>query len=636
MAAGPNASLFGFRAIAHSLHGFHPSLSQAVNLLSLFSENVAPMLRIFHMPTLTALYWDAIASLDTLDKNIEALVFAIYYAAIVSIPTEQCMALLGMPREVALERYRFAVEQAIARADLLNTQSMVLLQAVVLFLSALRNQIDNRTTWSLSRLVFHIARAMGIHRDGTVFGLKPFETELRRRLWWHICVLDGGSSEQHGFEALLFHMSFDTRVPLNINDADLFPDMTEPPVEREGATEMTFCRIRCEAISLACKLGGLYPSGMVASSIGKAKDKDVPHTSLEERATLLRDLEQTLWDKYLRYCDESSPILLFSSMVCKVIIAHFWQVLYHPLMPAAIGGATPIPASTSASASAPTPTPTPAPALTSTSTPASDNAYRDQRLRRSIEVLELSVRILQTPAIAKWTWYSKTHIHWHAVAFVLSEICRRPPSAECDHAWRCVVTMYEAWQTHACEVESTLWRPVRRLMAKARYVREMQALGRNRTMGTAAGGAGGVGTSFQATTTTTTTTPEGISEVDLFSSPMLTSPLSQPQPQQQPMYLAANSTTMGTGGAFTTPTWAGSGPSISVGPAVPAADAGIYPNSAFNSNAEGMETHDALMELLNLPDDLQMDHFFGSFINTSGDGFSPNVLGPDPLVDWPI
>ena len=166
-------------------------------LFTAFTHNVAPLMRIFHMPTLTRVYWEATASLGYLDWHTETLLFAIHYSAIVSLSPEECLRILGNTREVCLAQYRFAVEQALARGNLLNTQDMTMLQAAVLFLTALPNEDDSRAAWSLTSVVFHIARTMGLHRDGTAFGLKPFETELRRRLWWQICIIDSRSSEYY-------------------------------------------------------------------------------------------------------------------------------------------------------------------------------------------------------------------------------------------------------------------------------------------------------------------------------------------------------------------------------------------------------------------------------------------------------
>jgi hypothetical protein len=108
-----------------------------------------------------------------------------------------------------------------------------------------------------------------------------------------------------------------------------------------------------------------------------------------------------------------------------------------------------------------------------------ENNMRDELFRISTGILEVSGMLLTNRVIMQWTWYSKTHIQWGAMAFVLSELCARPlHSHECDRAWDCVTTVYEGWRTvggnQDDEGRLALWRPIRRLMAKARYVREVQ------------------------------------------------------------------------------------------------------------------------------------------------------------------
>ena len=96
---------------------------------------------------------------------------------------------------------------------------------------------------------------MGLHRDGTAFNLPPFETEMRRRIWHQVCLLDHRSTEYHGYEPLVLERSaFDTSWALNVNDTDLTSDMTEFPHEREGATDMTLVQVRCHALEINWKM----------------------------------------------------------------------------------------------------------------------------------------------------------------------------------------------------------------------------------------------------------------------------------------------------------------------------------------------------------------------------------------------
>lgn len=249
---GSNAAILGYRSVARSLRDFHPPLELSMRLFQIFTDNVLPVVLIFHTPTLMHLFWSAVMSLDSIDKETEALLFAIYYSAVISIDSLQCADMVGAPRSVAVERYKFAAEQALARANILNTHSSLLLQAAVLYLSALRSDDGTRAVWSLIALVSHVARSMGYHRDGTVFNLSPFETEMRRRIWHNLVLLDNRSTEYHGYEpAVADKMAFDTRWPLNINDSDISSDMTELPLESDDATDMIVMQVRCHALRVA-------------------------------------------------------------------------------------------------------------------------------------------------------------------------------------------------------------------------------------------------------------------------------------------------------------------------------------------------------------------------------------------------
>ncbi|KAJ4319334.1 hypothetical protein N0V84_006419 [Fusarium piperis] len=433
---GTSGALLGFRSLAHSLKSFHPPLPQSVTLFRLFSENVVPLVHLFHMPTTRRMYWDAVVA-ESLDKNTEALLFAIYYSAVISMDEDQCENITGLTRTDALDKYRFAFEQALARANFLFTQSMTLLQAMVLFLSALRNEDESRTTWSLTSLAFHIAQAMGLHRDGAVFGLKPLEIELRRRLWWHICLVDIRSSEFHGYEPVARGSSFDTKPPLNINDCDINAQMKDPPPEHEGTTEMTFCLIRCEALRSGWRVAYAPPS---MQALGPTKDA----MSAADREAEPSLLKQRLEEGYLRYCDTSVPFMFLVSTVARLILARWWLVVHYPARDKKNAGL--------------------------------DETLRDKLFSTSIEVLEMSIKLFTSKAIANWTWHSKTHIQWQAVAIVLSEICSRPQSAECDRAWELVNLVHDRWNMKQPGKKGNLWRPINRLMAKARYVREMQKI----------------------------------------------------------------------------------------------------------------------------------------------------------------
>lgn len=434
--ASSNATIFGLRSSSQQPIAFRPHISQCGAIFCAFVDNVAPLIRLFHMPSLTHKFWTAVVSsgADTsVDRENEALIFAICYAAVVSLDTEACVASLGSPRHALLEQFRYGTEQAMARADLLNTQSVLLLQAVTLFLFALRNQDDSRTVSSLTALVVHLAQSIGLHRDGAAFDLSPLDIELRRRLWWYICLLDNRSSEYYARESSLREnqVPFDTKIPLLINDADLAAGMTTAPPQRTGPCDMTFCVIRCEATSALRRVNN---SGL----------------DLVQRKDILATLQSDLEERFLRHCDNEHPFQLFISIVTRLIIARCGLILLHHEDPGereAGNELTKIPQATR-------------------------GQIRDARFAQAIEVLGLSVQLLTRKELARWQWHSRTQIQWYAAALILSEICRRPPSSQCEQAWERVSLVYD----HCSGItrKGTLWKPLQRLMARAYFVRSHQ------------------------------------------------------------------------------------------------------------------------------------------------------------------
>jgi len=189
--ARPNhqAFMFGYSSTMLTLRISHPPKSQIPLYWELYMENVNPLIRLLHGPTTGKLLMKAAENLDNLSKGTEALVFAIYLATVTSASPEQCQSLLQQDKDIAIQRYRFATEQALARASFLQTQEVIVLQAFTLFLISARRHDDSRFVWTMTGLATRIANALGIHRDGAQFGLSPFETEMRRRLWWQVCTL---------------------------------------------------------------------------------------------------------------------------------------------------------------------------------------------------------------------------------------------------------------------------------------------------------------------------------------------------------------------------------------------------------------------------------------------------------------
>ena len=91
---------------------------------------------------------------------------------------------------------------------------------------------------------------------------------MRRRLWWHLLNRDARAGEDHGLESAkdLAPVS-KARLPLNINDSDLYPDMEDLPSPRTGWTSMTFSLINVELILAIQKLAAAAASSSLSEDV---------------------------------------------------------------------------------------------------------------------------------------------------------------------------------------------------------------------------------------------------------------------------------------------------------------------------------------------------------------------------------
>ncbi|RFU32729.1 hypothetical protein B7463_g3594, partial [Scytalidium lignicola] len=430
--------LFSYKSSNVDLKSLHPMPSQLSFYWEIFVENVNPLVKIIHVPTMSKVIKEMQGSVDSLSRSTEALLFAIYFATITSMTTEEVQVNFGIEKTVLLKRYRFGVEQALARAGFLNTNEIVTVQAFVLFLVCVRRHDDTRFVWSMTGLVIRIAQSLGLHRDGTKLGLCPFDIEMRRRLWWQICVLDTRASEDHGHDPSILEQSFDTEFPLSLNDADINPDSTQLPEPKIGVSEMTFCLIRYEICSLSRALQ-YVPPDRTRDNNNSLPGTTAKNLTLEEKEDLIKKYADRLETRYLQHCTDAGPLYWVAATVARLIMAKMRLIIYYPLIHPNRPHTLP-------------------------------QDIRDRLFMASIEIIEYAQALQSEGETRKWGWLFHTYVQWHAIAFTLSELVIRTPSIVVDRAWRAIDTVFRELKSD--HRSSMLWIPMRKLMAKAQRRRE--------------------------------------------------------------------------------------------------------------------------------------------------------------------
>ena len=429
--------VFGFSSQNVDMLSLHPLPQQVPLYWKTFKENVDPLVKVLHIPTIEPTIHRAASHLSNLSRGFEALMFAIYYGAVTSLSAQDCHARFGEEKPLLLARYRFAIEQALARANFLITEEIIVLQALVVFLICLRRNNDARVIWTLTGLVVRIAQTIGIHRDGSHFGLMPFECEMRRRLWWQVCILDTRASEDHGCDPTIIEQAFDTKLPMNINDIDITPDMKDYPPERQGCTDLSFCLIRFEVANTFRRINYIPPGPP------RMCCDHFSNLTLQDKEKWITECHKRLEERYLTNCDMTVPLYWVTATVARLMMSKMWLMVYHPFQRQDGGASLPV-------------------------------ETKDKLFITSLENIEYSLLLETESRTMKWGWLFKTYMQWHALAFLLSELCHRTTGDLVERSWIAVEkTRKGRWEDQVSEddLRGHLWRPLKKLYRKAREAR---------------------------------------------------------------------------------------------------------------------------------------------------------------------
>lgn len=244
--------------------------------------------------------------------------------------------------------------------------------------------MDPRSLYCLSGIAVRMAQRMGLTFDGTSYGLRPFQVEMRRRLWWQVLLLDLRVSELSGAGSSIRHHTWTTKLPSNVNDSDLFPDMKEPPQDHPGATEMVFVLHRCE-VTLAMK---------------QLADKSIPLSVVD---AAIDDLEKRLEKSYIQYCDPSIPFHMVTILMVKLNSAKLRMMPRHPHLMANI-------------IEVPT-------------------AERDFLFNLALQCLENHNKMMSLPSLERFMWHVLTNFPFPAHVYLLCSLRHRTMDELADRAW---------------------------------------------------------------------------------------------------------------------------------------------------------------------------------------------------------
>ncbi|KAE8389096.1 fungal-specific transcription factor domain-containing protein [Aspergillus alliaceus] len=404
-------------AASHCPH--YPSKWQALQLWHTFVNNVDPVLKILHIPSVQVIIYSALNNPISTAKDVEGLLFAIFFAAVTSLPAPDAAHLLGVQKSQALGAYRVGLEHALSMANFLESPSVTSLQAITIYLACLQVYDSGRAGWSLIGLAIRLAQSLGLHKDGNHFNLPPFESEMRRRLWWSLYVLEARSPENHGIVLdALDHLS-DACLPLNANDNDLAPDMQTLPCPRVGWTEMSFTILKAEISQMFRKI-----SEPALTSVSGQNIFEYHAYRLEE--------------SYLKCCDDNIPVQRVTALATRTIIAKMQFIMKRRSCCRGSG-----------------------------------LRYTEELLNEACNILEISLSIYSDDLMKGFYWYAKTYTQYNVLTYVLGHLCALPQGPSINRAWKAVDESFQLVDSSDIPHEfGSKWTILRLLRGKALQLRQ--------------------------------------------------------------------------------------------------------------------------------------------------------------------
>jgi hypothetical protein len=135
--------LFGSPNTNADLSTLHPEPVQIFRLWQIYLDNVNPLLKVTHIPSLQGRIIETASNVTNINPTLEALMFSIYCMAILSLSVDDCQTIFGSSRKDLLTKFQFGCQQALLNSSFLRSGDRDCLTALYLYLVSLLGGSDS-------------------------------------------------------------------------------------------------------------------------------------------------------------------------------------------------------------------------------------------------------------------------------------------------------------------------------------------------------------------------------------------------------------------------------------------------------------------------------------------------------------
>jgi mannosyl-oligosaccharide alpha-1,2-mannosidase len=176
------------------------------NLIDAFFTFYHPTFPIVHEPTFRAQYAGTLPRPDKENWNTLANILA----ALGSFASSNCSDATDLPIFQAAQKSLFA--------DNLEVGNLTLVQAFGLSATYLQKRNKPNTGYNYGGIALRLGIGLGLHKEFEQGNLPALQMEIRRRVWWTLCVLDVGATITYGRPLNWPQAGVETALPKSIHE----------------------------------------------------------------------------------------------------------------------------------------------------------------------------------------------------------------------------------------------------------------------------------------------------------------------------------------------------------------------------------------------------------------------------------
>lgn len=254
-------------------------------------------------------------------------------------------------------------------------------------------------------VAIRIAQRMGIHSETSLAKCPPLEAEMRRRLWWSLVLFDSRISEIADLKSTTLIPTWDCKVPLNVNDSDFRADMKETPQVQGNSSETLFAVVRSE-------IGDYIRHSTFHLGFTNPALKHLSKDGFNSEGSEMRDLEKTIEDKYLKFCDPQHPLHFITINTARSYLAKC-RIMEHYFK-------------------------------YSSSSAHQSEAQHDATILDALIMLECDTQLLTSPLSKGFRWLVYSYFPFPAYIRIAQILKRRPVCDQAEQAWKALGDNYDA------------------------------------------------------------------------------------------------------------------------------------------------------------------------------------------------